>query len=430
MVEWEPFVLVASPRREGLHPALCRKNLSQLRGFMSNNPGIDFTLSLYRDGEEGVQGVVGYNPEHNSRVAEVRNAVIEEYLDSEHTHVLWIDADIIRIPPDLPTKLLQRSAVVAPIVFWDKHRPHFYDVGGFVQNGKWANPMPPYWQNMGPIVSLDSVGCCYMIPADVYRKGARYSHTDGFTEHYSVCQDAKRQGLPVLCRTDVSVAHAFLDEYQVHQYDFGDGLSYSTYVIEDGSVHPHWLYFNEPETVEWVKQHVKKNWTCVDVGANVGHYTYLFATLGSEVLSYEPNEPVFDMLCDSLSEAGLIHNVWVGNMALSDKTGGVDHLFLAGMLEATSGSYETGTLDEELRYKHNKHRVDLIKIDVDGYDFKALLGAEQTITRCRPYLIIETDEDSLTRTGDSVSDVAGFLEKHEYTWTQHDHSSNWICVPK
>jgi FkbM family methyltransferase len=264
-----------------------------------------------------------------------------------------------------------------------------------------------------------------MVPADVYRSGARYAHTDGFTEHYSVCQEAKRRGLRVLCKTDVSVAHAFLDEYRSYEYDFGDGLVYTAYVVEDGSAHPHWNYFHEPETVDWIKRHVKKNWTCVDIGANVGHYTYLFAKLGNKVYSYEPNVPVHDMLRDSIYESGLGAKTEIKNVALSDSAGQVDRLFLSGMLGSTGGGYETTTLDQEFCTTPN-----LIKIDTDGYDFRVLTGAEQTINRCRPYLIIEADGASLSRVGDSVTDIARFLEKHGYTWAQHDRSLNWICVPE
>ena len=48
-------------------------------------------------------------------------------------------------------------------------------------------------------------------------------------------------------------------------------------------------------------------------------------------------------------------------------------------------------------------RVDLIKVDVEGAEYNALLGAEATIARCRPVIISEFSPDLMP----GISGVSG-----------------------
>ena len=110
----------------------------------------------------------------------------------------------------------------------------FYDVAGFVENGRWARFTQPYFDQPGPVYDLDSVGSCYLVNADLYRNGARHEAdfaskkfieencvwqedsiarnqaglANCFSEHYSVCEFARRAGLPVRAFADLIAYHA------------------------------------------------------------------------------------------------------------------------------------------------------------------------------------------------------------------------------
>ena len=59
-------------------------------------------------------------------------------------------------------------------------------------------------------------------------------------------------------------------------------------------------------------------------------------------------------------------------------------------------------------------KIDLIKIDVEGYELQVLRGASAIIQKHKPILFVELDDDNLRDQGDSASDLVRFLEQHGY----------------
>ncbi len=151
--------------------------------------------------------------------------MLDTYLQDTHTHVLWIDSDLIDYPPTLPRLLLDAGAdIAAPLPLLDPspvrliaypRREQFYDIAGFIERGTRARLYPPWFVQDGPILELDSVGCCYIAPAQLYRDGVRYRPpaTDYYVEHWSVMQAAKKRGYRIVALRDVIVTHAWLPDY-------------------------------------------------------------------------------------------------------------------------------------------------------------------------------------------------------------------------
>jgi hypothetical protein len=139
--------------------------------------------------------------------AAARNAMLDLYLRDEHTHILWIDADLVEYPVDLASRLhaLDPEGIIAPLPLVEGTN-RLYDVYGFVDSKgrRMEKPYPPY-----PVGPMQSVGTCYLAPASLYHAGARYDPTEGHTEHYSVCKLAPR----VSSTDQVIVYHADLPKY-------------------------------------------------------------------------------------------------------------------------------------------------------------------------------------------------------------------------
>lgn len=185
------------------------------------------------------------HPHRQAAMAALRQSMIERYLKNEQW-VFWVDADIVDYPPNLLDELIARAegGIAAPLVIMegDVRAPafpsgfgpgRFYDIGGFVEEGRWARFAEPYFNQPGPVYRLDSVGSCYLVNADLYRWGARHeadlassrfisnqstwtedtirrnqeAPANSYTEHYSVCQFAWRVGLPVQAFADLIAYH-------------------------------------------------------------------------------------------------------------------------------------------------------------------------------------------------------------------------------
>ncbi len=155
---------------------------------------------------------------------------------------------------------------------------------------------------------------------------------------------------------------------------------------------------------------------CIDVGANVGLYTYRFAKLFQHVESFEPIPP-----CARIISASKLSNVTVHNTALSNvqgqatlnipRTGGPEATALASLSnqfsEAETLSVNLQTLDS-FRFPE----VDLIKIDVEGHELEVLQGGQETLKRELPTLIIEIEQRHHPSSG--IEDIFNFLDTLGY----------------
>ncbi len=150
---------------------------------------------------------------------------------------------------------------------------------------------------------------------------------------------------------------------------------------------------------------------CLDIGANVGLYTYRFAQLFMDVESFEPIPR-----CAQIIASSKLRNVYLHNLALSNRaghanldipaTGGPEATALASLSnhfpDAESLLVELRTLDS-----FGFTEVDLIKIDVEGHEFEVLQGGRETITRELPTVLVEVEQRH--HTDRSIQDIFGFI---------------------
>ncbi len=162
-----------------------------------------------------------------------------------------------------------------------------------------------------------------------------------------------------------------------------------------------WYYPNcELETKGWFVKNAQPDWVYLDCGANIGYYSILFSQLSPKgwVHAIEPTSTA-RMLetnlkhnqCDNVS----VHQVAVGKHPGSQE----DRIFRIWGQEPEVKVYDFVTIDSFVA-DHNLSHVDCIKIDVDSYDFEVLQGAEVTLDRFDPWLVVELN-DGLGQRGQS-----------------------------
>ena len=137
----------------------------------------------------------------------------------------------------------------------------------------------------------------------------------------------------------------------------------------------------------------------LDIGANIGYYTMLSASVvgpGGHVFAVEAN-PQNARLLEASRRLNAFGQVAVYPLAAAAETGMV-------ALTTSHSTGTTSTLPDEIAALLNARivpaaaldtivpadkRIDLIKIDVDGAEYKAMLGCQQIIERFRPVIISE-----------------------------------------
>jgi FkbM family methyltransferase len=162
----------------------------------------------------------------------------------------------------------------------------------------------------------------------------------------------------------------------------------------------------------------------VDIGANNGQITVEFANLvgdNGKVFSFEPQRIIYYQLCGNVFFNGL-DNVHCFNVALGDNEGFISiekpNYFDKGPVNfgnihvGVEENYELVQLHKLDSY--NIENISIIKIDVQGYEKRVLLGAKETIMKNRPIIYIEIEEDQLQNYGEDENSVVNLLNDYGY----------------
>lgn len=184
------------------------------------------------------------------------------------------------------------------------------------------------------------------------------------------------------------------------------------------------LYFvyktiTDARYLSWIKKYLKKGMKAVDIGANIGFSTVFLSNLvGSKgrVYSFEPDETNFRFLKKNTNNK---NNVSLLNLAVGNKNGFIK-LYLSKNLNVRHRCYDRGekgvvktvrcvTLD---KFFGTKEKIDLIKIDIEGFDYFAILGAKDLIRNQKKITIMgEFWPYGLRKAGVKAQDYINLLKR-------------------
>jgi FkbM family methyltransferase len=169
-----------------------------------------------------------------------------------------------------------------------------------------------------------------------------------------------------------------------------------------------------------------------DVGAHAGQYTKLFARAASRgrVYAFEPASYARTML-RTVVWLHRLSNVAVVPIALGatarletltiplKRNGsfgfGLSHLGKASeRWPAVAQEIVALTTIDDMVEALALDRLDFIKADIEGWELRLLQGAENTLARFRPSLLLELNGADLARAGDRLEDAFIFLAARGY----------------
>jgi len=145
----------------------------------------------------------------------------------------------------------------------------------------------------------------------------------------------------------------------------------------------------EPAETALIKTLIKQGDTVVDIGANIGYYTLLFAKLVGEkgkVFAFEPEPENYELLEKNIQVNGYNNVVLIKKAALD--TSGTTKLFLSDFSKVRHSVCKTWEHEKPIEiesitldsfFKDHKGKIDFIKMDIQGAEGKALKGMKSVL---------------------------------------------------
>lgn len=184
----------------------------------------------------------------------------------------------------------------------------------------------------------------------------------------------------------------------------------------------------EPQLVDSMKQILKEGDTFLDIGANEGFFSILASQLvgvSGKIISIEPQSRLQRVIIRNISENNA-YNVNIFQRAISDRVGTAILFLTPDMNTGSSGIFQTAkyknptetvlqtTLSEILGLL-NLDKIKLMKIDVEGFEYEAILGSKHIFeSNIIENIALELHPEILQQRGKSESDILDFLKENGY----------------
>lgn len=209
----------------------------------------------------------------------------------------------------------------------------------------------------------------------------------------------------------------------------------------------------------------------LDIGMNIGMNTWEYATFAKEVHGFEPVPGTYQVALDNIAlnqnhqdstkgwwkdpttgqwaSLAVTGNIQTYNVALGPTSGSVEmhikkndghnrvandgYTTPSGKPVKINTGYQRVQVPQLTLDSYNFTEVDIIKIDVEGYELQVLEGAHQTIANNRPIVQIECVETQPRAFGRTIHDLMDYFVSKDYIITTADGNilpNEWTYVKK
>jgi len=209
--------------------------------------------------------------------------------------------------------------------------------------------------------------------------------------------------------------------------------------------------------------------TVLDIGMNIGMNTIEYATFAEKVVGFEPVPTTYQIAVDNIAlnaqhqdptkgwfndGAGWASLLPTGqiqteNVALGPIAGTVEmhikkndghnrvsndgYSTPTGKTVKANTGYQRVSVPQHTLDSYHFENVDIIKIDVEGYELEVLKGADQTIATNRPIVQVECVETQPRAFGSKIQDLFDYFTTRNYVITTADgiiRGPEWCYVKK
>jgi len=219
---------------------------------------------------------------------------------------------------------------------------------------------------------------------------------------------------------------------EVHGYkmylDPSDGMRLSLNKIHE-----------ELET-NFVKSVLKPGDYVLDVGANIGYYTLLFAKIvgnAGKVFGFEPEPLNFNILKKNIS-INNYHNVVLEKTACSNKKGKTNlflsyegaqthRIFRSKRVSKNFISVDVISLDDYFKNQTIMKKISFVKIDVEGAEYDVLMGMKSIIEENKKlHILLEFYPSNIKESGSDPKALLNFLRDSGFEISYIDRIKNEV----
>lgn len=186
--------------------------------------------------------------------------------------------------------------------------------------------------------------------------------------------------------------------------------------------------YYEKGLARWLQARLAPGMVVCDVGAHVGQYTLLAASVvgpSGRVYAFEPEPRIFARLEENIRRNGM-NNVVLRRCAVCNRSGKATFYIHEGgdfqsgnhsllpdqkLMRFRTITVDTIRLDDILQ---KEPRLDFMKIDVEGAEMAVLQGATQSITFHRPIILFEAEERNTRKFGYTTVQLKRYVSSLDY----------------
>ena len=189
------------------------------------------------------------------------------------------------------------------------------------------------------------------------------------------------------------------------------------------------IYFTgtyEANEILFIEKNLQPGNTFIDIGANIGLFSITASAIvgdNGKVLSFEPFATNYNAFLNNIN-LNKIKNITAIQKAVAEKEQELNLFYDStesnlGMVSSYASSH---TIQQQIKAVSldnflptiNINAIDIIKIDIEGGEYSALLGMKATIQHYKPKLIVEIDDAILKNTPYTAEDIYNYMATLNY----------------
>ena len=163
--------------------------------------------------------------------------------------------------------------------------------------------------------------------------------------------------------------------------------------------------------LKFIKENRPNLKNCVDVGSHIGFWSKDFTELFNHTYAFDPIPQVRECYVKNITNPNYtLYPYGLGkeekkiSVLYSPKETGNTHASNKGNIDVTVKTLDSFALED----------IDYIKIDAEGYEIEALIGANKLIEKCKPFIHIEAKNKVMVKQNITMKDINDYFESINY----------------